>query len=158
MATTSRQRLHGLKWPFTNPKLLSVDFLSPEEVKKISEGDLVVMTAPPAPEVSGKGGEEGEVGGGEEEEERGGGGGDVGETGEGVREEGEEEGEQEKPEKRRRESSGPEKVEEDRENEIKSKNGAYTLYARTYVHSIALCVDNKALIGFYTSIHMRVLE
>ena len=47
VAVAARERLHGLKWPSTNPKLLSVDFLSPEEVQKISEGDLVVMTAPP---------------------------------------------------------------------------------------------------------------
>ena len=50
MAVSTRRRLHGLKWPSTNPKLLAVDFLSPDQVQKISEGDLVVMEAPPEAE------------------------------------------------------------------------------------------------------------
>ena len=134
MATTTRHRLHGLKWPSTNPKLLSVDFLSPEEVQKISEGDLVVMTAPP--EVGEGGGEEGE-GGGEGGGEKGGekGDGDGGEAREGVKGEGETE---EKLVKIRRESSGMEKAEQkkDGEKENQSNNGMYTiidLYTLKYI-------------------------
>lgn len=40
MAT--RARLHGMKWPSTNSKFLAVDFLTPEDVSRISEGQLDV--------------------------------------------------------------------------------------------------------------------
>ena len=40
MAT--RARLHGLKWPSTNSKFLAVDYLTPEDVTRISEGQLEV--------------------------------------------------------------------------------------------------------------------
>ena len=40
MAT--RQRLHGIKWPSTNPKRLNVDFLTADRVAVITEGQLVV--------------------------------------------------------------------------------------------------------------------
>ena len=65
MAVSTRRRLHGLKWPSTNPKLLAVDFLSPDQVLKFSEGDLVVMEAPP--EAEAKEEEEAEVRDGEGE-------------------------------------------------------------------------------------------
>ena len=32
MAAATRKRLHGMKWPSTNPKLLVADFLTIEEV------------------------------------------------------------------------------------------------------------------------------
>ena len=57
------------------------------------------------------------------EERSAGAGGDSGETGEGVRKE--EEGEGEEPRKRRRESSGQEKVEKDDKNE--PMNGTHYL-------------------------------
>lgn len=41
-AVATRNRLHGTKWPSTNPKLLDVDFLSAEEAQKLSEGGLVL--------------------------------------------------------------------------------------------------------------------
>lgn len=41
-AVATRGRLHGTKWPSTNPKLLAVDFLSAEEALKLTEGELVV--------------------------------------------------------------------------------------------------------------------
>ncbi len=41
-AVATRTRLHGLKWPSTNPKLLAVDFLAPQDALGLSEGQLVV--------------------------------------------------------------------------------------------------------------------
>ena len=41
-AVATRARLHGLKWPSTNSKFLAVDYLTPEEASKISEGELEV--------------------------------------------------------------------------------------------------------------------
>ena len=41
-AVATRTRLHGTKWPSTNPKLLAVDFLSAEGAQKLSEGGLVL--------------------------------------------------------------------------------------------------------------------
>ena len=41
-AVATRKRLHGIKWPSTNPKLLSVDFLTAEEARKLTEGELVI--------------------------------------------------------------------------------------------------------------------
>ena len=41
-AVVTRARLHGLKWPSTNSNFLAVDFLTPAEVSKISEGQLEV--------------------------------------------------------------------------------------------------------------------
>ena len=41
-AVATRARLHGLKWPSTNSKFLSVDYLTPEDVARISEGQLEV--------------------------------------------------------------------------------------------------------------------
>lgn len=40
MAT--RNRLHGIKWPTTNPKLLDVDFLTCEDALRLTEGELVL--------------------------------------------------------------------------------------------------------------------
>ena len=40
MAT--RNRLHGIKWPSTNPRLLCVDFLTPAEAERITQGELVI--------------------------------------------------------------------------------------------------------------------
>ena len=40
MAT--RGRLHGLKWPSTNSKFLAVEYLTPADVSRISEGQLEV--------------------------------------------------------------------------------------------------------------------
>ena len=80
VAVTTRRRLHGLKWPSTNPKLLVVDFLSPKQVQKISEGDLMVVEAPPITVTKEK--EEGKEGEGVTEV------GEKVERGESVREEG----------------------------------------------------------------------
>ena len=41
MAT--RERIHGIKWPSTNPKYLIADFLSPSDVAQISKGELVIQ-------------------------------------------------------------------------------------------------------------------
>lgn len=41
-AIATRARLHGLKWPSTNSKFLAVDYLTPEEATRISEGELEV--------------------------------------------------------------------------------------------------------------------
>ena len=41
-AVATRARLHGLKWPSTNSKFLAVDFLTPEDVTRITEGQLEV--------------------------------------------------------------------------------------------------------------------
>ena len=41
-AIATRARLHGLKWPSTNSKFLAVDYLTPEEASRISEGELEV--------------------------------------------------------------------------------------------------------------------
>lgn len=41
-AVATRRRLHGTKWPSTNPKHLDVDFLSAEGAQKLSEGGLVL--------------------------------------------------------------------------------------------------------------------
>ena len=41
-AVATRARLHGLKWPSTNSKFLAVDYLTPEEASRISEGQLEV--------------------------------------------------------------------------------------------------------------------
>ena len=60
-AIATRARLHGLKWPSTNSKFLAVDYLTPEEATRISEGELEVK---PFLEASGDG-EAGEGGGGE---------------------------------------------------------------------------------------------
>lgn len=40
VALSTRARLHGTKWPSTNPKLLDVDFLSAEEALRLSDGEL----------------------------------------------------------------------------------------------------------------------
>ena len=40
MAT--RNRLHGIKWPSINPKLLIVDFLSADEARQVSGGELII--------------------------------------------------------------------------------------------------------------------
>jgi hypothetical protein len=42
VAKLVRSRLHGLKWPSTNPQRLRVDFLSSKEVVGVSEGELIV--------------------------------------------------------------------------------------------------------------------
>ncbi|KAL5467488.1 hypothetical protein EMCRGX_G031717 [Ephydatia muelleri] len=42
VAAATRKRLHGMKWPSTNPKLLVADFLTIEEVAAISDGELVI--------------------------------------------------------------------------------------------------------------------
>ena len=41
-AVATRTRLHGIKWPVTNPKVLVVDFLSAEEALKLTDGELVI--------------------------------------------------------------------------------------------------------------------
>ena len=41
-AVATRARLHGLKWPSTNSKFLAVDYLTPEEASRISEGQLEI--------------------------------------------------------------------------------------------------------------------
>ncbi len=40
---TTREAVHGIKWPTTNPKYLSVDYLDPGEVAKVTEGQLVIQ-------------------------------------------------------------------------------------------------------------------
>ena len=50
MAT--RGRLHGLKWPSTNSKFLAVDYLTPEDVSRISEGQLEVSEVMEGEEVA----------------------------------------------------------------------------------------------------------
>ena len=41
-AVASRNRLHGTKWPSTNPKMLDVDFLTAEGAQQLSDGELVL--------------------------------------------------------------------------------------------------------------------
>ena len=40
---TTRRRIHGIKWPSTNPKYLVADFLSPSDVARISKGQFVIQ-------------------------------------------------------------------------------------------------------------------
>lgn len=125
MAAATRRRLHGLKWPSTNPKLLAVDFLSPDQVQKISDGDLVVMEAPP------------EVESVEGEEEK---GVDVkGDSGSGdlVKEEQVEGGDGKSEEggrKRRRESERErqDKVKEDKDKNEEAKKGMHVIIRRLF--------------------------
>ena len=44
-AVATRNRLHGLKWPSTNPKLLAADFLTAEEVHTLTDGDMSVSVS-----------------------------------------------------------------------------------------------------------------
>lgn len=46
VAVATRKRLHGMKWPSTNPKLLTADFLSVEKVAMISDGELIIKKEP----------------------------------------------------------------------------------------------------------------
>ena len=126
MAAATRRRLHGLKWPSTNPKLLAVDFLSPDQVQKISDGDLVVMEAPP--EVESMEGEEEERG----EEVKG-----DGESEELVKKEEVEGGEGKSEEggrKRRRESERErqDKVKEDKDKNEETKKGMHVIPHRLF--------------------------
>ena len=66
VALSTRARLHGTKWPSTNPKLLAVDFLSAEEALRLSDGELQLeeervwpKEKPEVGVVSGEGKEEG---------------------------------------------------------------------------------------------------
>ena len=61
MAT--RDRLHGIKWPSTNPRLLCVDFLTPAEAERITQGEFVIREEKEVePEVEEAGPEEEEAG------------------------------------------------------------------------------------------------
>jgi len=40
-AVATRTRIHGIKWPSTNPKLLCVEYLTPGDVERITEGEMV---------------------------------------------------------------------------------------------------------------------
>ena len=51
MAT--RARLHGLKWPSTISKFLAVDYLTPADVSRISEGQLEVSEVTEGEETAG---------------------------------------------------------------------------------------------------------
>ncbi len=43
IAVATRARVHGVKWPTTNPKYLSVDYLSSGEVARVTDGQLVIQ-------------------------------------------------------------------------------------------------------------------
>ena len=61
-AVATRARIHGIKWPSTNPKLLCADYLTPSDVQRITDGEMVVEAVQEEEEE-----EEGEE---EEEEEK----------------------------------------------------------------------------------------
>ena len=81
-AVATRARIHGIKWPSTNPKLLCADYLTPSDVQRITDGEMVVEAVQEEEEeeeeeereIRGESGEEekmeaeGERGGGEGEE------------------------------------------------------------------------------------------
>ena len=62
-AVATRARIHGIKWPSTNPKLLCADYLTPSDVQRITDGEMVVEAVQEEEEEE----EEGEE---EEEEEK----------------------------------------------------------------------------------------
>ena len=134
-ALATRHRLHGLKWPSTNPKLLAVDFLSLEQVQKISDGDLVVVEAPPEVEMEEeekkeREGKEG-VREGEGEKEGSGDGDGAGDIEEGVKVEEkvvEVEVKNEVVRKRRRESEADKGEKKDDEKKAAPKKGKRTIY------------------------------
>ena len=83
-AVATRARIHGIKWPSTNPKLLCADYLTPSDVQRITDGEMVVEAVQEEEEeeeeeeereIKGESGEEekmeaeGEQGGGGEGEE-----------------------------------------------------------------------------------------
>ena len=42
MAVATRNRLHGTKWPSTNPKRLVLDYLTAPDALRLTNGELVV--------------------------------------------------------------------------------------------------------------------
>ena len=128
---STRHRLHGLKWPSTNPKLLAVDFLSLEQVQKISDGELVVEEAPPEVETKEEEKEEGVEGVGEGEGEKEVGGDGAGDVGEGVKVkevmEGVEVRNEEVVRKKRRASEGEKGEKKKDERKEVPKKGKYTV-------------------------------
>ena len=63
-AVATRARIHGIKWPSTNPKLLCADYLTPSDVQRITDGEMVVEAVQEEEEEEEEEGEE------EEEEEK----------------------------------------------------------------------------------------